>query len=327
MRTFLLIALAIVLVPLLALGGMLAFSSPKAPPLLPFMSDTDQNFGALVSQLPKVQRFPARDGTMLSYRLYEGRPGGGVAVSVHGSSGSALSVHVMSKALADAGFTVYAPDFRGHGGNGSSGDVAYVGQLEDDLEDLVKTIGTAHPQEKRVLYGHSQGGGFVLKVAASPRGSLFDAIIAGSPFMGANTPMTRAGSSQWADAAVPRVIALYILNGFGITAFNHLPVLAYAVPDDAKGERTRINTFAFLASASFDRDWQAALKRITKPTAITIGEKDGLFFAEAYGPNVKAANPAVAVEVMPGLDHMGSVLYEPAPSTTVRLARQLLGAK
>ena len=37
-----------------------------------------------------------------------------------------------------AGCETYAVDIRGHGGSGTRGDITYIGQLEDDLADLVR---------------------------------------------------------------------------------------------------------------------------------------------------------------------------------------------
>ncbi len=325
MKILLAVLALLVLAPLAILGGMIAFVAPKAPPALPFMTAKDDVFASYVRAQPPARTFSARDGKALSYRFYEGRPGGGVAVAIHGSSGSNIAVHGLATALQAEGVTVYAPDLRGHGENGTEGDVAYIGQLEDDLSDLVALVSRERPSEKRLLIGHSQGGGFTLKVASGPRASEFDAYLAAAPFMGATTPMNRPGTAGWADAAIPRIIALSILNGFGVTAFNHMPVVAYAVPEGARGARTRINTFALLASASFDRDWQAGLRRIgTRPTVISIGEKDELFVAEAYAPNVAAVNPAIRVAVLPGTGHMDAVLDKAPVEATVGLALGLL---
>jgi len=59
-----------------------------------------------VSALPAVERFQARDGTMLGFRHYpEGSSATGRgAIVIHGSSGSSgSSIHVLSTALAARG--------------------------------------------------------------------------------------------------------------------------------------------------------------------------------------------------------------------------------
>ena len=63
---------------------------------------------------------------------------GRIAIVVHGSSGSSRSaIHALSQALAARGVETYAVDIRGHGASGTRGDIRYLGQLEDDLADLV----------------------------------------------------------------------------------------------------------------------------------------------------------------------------------------------
>ncbi len=90
------------------------------------------------AELPKLQTLKARDGAPLNYRLYPGRPDRAV-VLVHGSSGTDVSMMKLAQALQAAGASVYAISLRGHGGSGiANGDVSYIGQLDDDLADLVR---------------------------------------------------------------------------------------------------------------------------------------------------------------------------------------------
>ena len=48
-------------------------------------------------------------------------------------------------ALAARGVETYAVDIRGHGASGTRGDIAYLGQLEDDMADLVGEIRKTDP--------------------------------------------------------------------------------------------------------------------------------------------------------------------------------------
>uniref|UniRef100_UPI00195488C4 serine aminopeptidase domain-containing protein n=1 Tax=Escherichia coli TaxID=562 RepID=UPI00195488C4 len=67
-------------------------------------------------------------------------------------------------------------------------------QLEDDLIDLLGIVEQRFPGEKRLLLGHSLGGGFILRVAGEPIADRFDAYLALSPFIsvrsGTNRPDT-----------------------------------------------------------------------------------------------------------------------------------------
>src|SRR6516165_3923878 len=72
--------------------GIIAFSSPVAPPRLA-AGDTLPGLGEWNrSEIPEVQRVAMRDGAPLTYRLYPGRNDRAV-VLVHGSSGASFSMH------------------------------------------------------------------------------------------------------------------------------------------------------------------------------------------------------------------------------------------
>jgi len=109
----------------------------------------------------------------------------------------------------------------------------------------------------------------------------------------------------------------------GISAFDGLAAVAYAVPDDARGKRARIYSHRLLANMSLPRDWRAALAAIRRPAAILIGAEDEMFLASAYSAAVRAANPSIDVTVIPGTDHMGSTVQPEAlgrvAETAVRL--------
>ncbi|MFM5616223.1 alpha/beta hydrolase [Aeromonas veronii] len=65
-------------------------------------------------------------------------------------------MHKMASAFSQAGYDAYALDIRGHGASGDKGTIAYIGQLEDDLEDFIKSVAPAKPA---TLVGFSSGGG------------------------------------------------------------------------------------------------------------------------------------------------------------------------
>src|SRR5271155_238006 len=166
----------------LVLAAMLA--TPLAR--LPELTSVSQAARAVDrSTMPPLERFYARDGTELAYRHYPARGivSEKIAVLVHGSSGSSIAVHALADALAARGVETYAPDIRGHGGSGTRGDIAYVGQLENDLEDLVAVVRKASPKAPLTLLGHSAGGGFALRVASSPIRNLFARTVLLAPYL------------------------------------------------------------------------------------------------------------------------------------------------
>lgn len=325
MKTIAVALACLVLLAAAGLAGALALSRPTPPAPVAAIQAADAMIGQGVGTLPAYRFLPARDGQRLGYRLYEGRPGGGVAVVVHGSSGSSIAVHAVGRALAEAGITAYAIDLRGHGESGPLGDAAYRGQPGDDLADWVALIERERPGEKRILIGHSLGGAFVLRAAAAPVGARFDGVLALAPYLAPDPSVNRPNIGGWTDVAVPRILALSMLNGFGISAFDGLPVIAYAVPADAPGKRAAIYSWRLLASLSLPRDWQAALARIDRPTEVLIGADDQLFVPAAYPGVIGAANPRIRTTLLPGIDHMGIVIQPAAMVPVTEAAKRLLG--
>jgi non-heme chloroperoxidase len=138
---------ASILIALMAtLGAVIAFGTAAPPrPVQPRQLD--------LTDLPALSRYTARDGTQLAYRAY---PSGGeqVAVLIHGTGTESSVMNALAMTLHAAGATVYAPDLRGHGSSGRRGDIDYIGQLDDDLDDdLADLVATIRPE-----HAHATGG-------------------------------------------------------------------------------------------------------------------------------------------------------------------------
>src|SRR5690349_17411839 len=154
----------LVLIVVGAFAAVIAFSSPPAPPVLAAGNSIPGIAQWNFADLPKTQTLKARDGAPLNYRVYPGRPER-VVVLVHGSSGMDMTMLKLAQALQASGATVYAISLRGHGGSGTTnGDVAYLGQLDDDLAHLIKGAGLDKAGIRRTLMGFSSGGGFALRI-------------------------------------------------------------------------------------------------------------------------------------------------------------------
>jgi non-heme chloroperoxidase len=140
-----------VLTCFVVVAGMVVFGTAKAP--RPMQSITDPFRRVDFSDLPPLNRYPARDGAAHSYREYRAVESSGsgekqVAVLIQGSAADSQSMHPMAKTPVREGVTLFVPDLRGHGANQPRGDLRYVGQLDDDLADLL--------QQKRPQYPSTQ---------------------------------------------------------------------------------------------------------------------------------------------------------------------------
>lgn len=306
-------------------GAVIAFDSPAAiPPLaagesIPGISTWNR------AEIPPVSRVAARDGAPLTYRLYPGRKDRAV-VLVHGSSGASASMHKSAQALQAAGATVYAISLRGHGGSGTTnGDTSYKRQLDDDLVDFVKATGLDAPGIHRTLIGFSSGGGFVLRTASGPDRAAFDAYLAISPYVGRDAPTTRPTAGGWVSVALPRIVALSILDGFGLPWFQGLPVIRYATDAKPDDNRTPAYSYRLFIGMHPERDWRAGLARIDRPMAVIAGANDELFNAEHYRPVFAKYNPRVTVAIEPGLGHLDMIADPKATAAVAALWRQLTG--
>jgi non-heme chloroperoxidase len=314
---------SLVLAAAVTVGGVIAFSTPAEVPRLAAGDTLPGTESWNRAEIPEVRRVAARDGAPLTYRLYPGRADR-AAVLVHGSSGSSISMHKLAQAVQQAGGTVYSISLRGHGGSGwVNGDVSYHRQLDDDLVDFVRATGLADTKIRRSLIGFSSGGGFVLRTASGPNRADFHEYVAISPYIAQDASTTRPASGGWVSVAVPRVVALSILDGFGLSWFQGLPVLRFATTAKPSENRTPVYSFRLAAGLQLARDWRAALARIDRPTAIVVGSKDELFYAERYAPLFAELNPKVSVVVEPGFGHLDMVADGKACAAVAQLWQRL----
>jgi alpha-beta hydrolase superfamily lysophospholipase len=314
LSTKLLTGFAIVpLVLVSTLAGLIVFGAAKPPPRMPSVelvaAEAERR-----EPLPRLQRFPTRDGGTLAYRAYKPAhraPGSSIAILVHGSTGSSADMNILGNALQAAGMPAFAPDIRGHGESGRRGDIDYIGQLEDDLTDLVKLIRRQDPQAPIVLVGHSSGGGFVLRTAGGEQGKSFARFVLLAPYLGESTATTRPGSGGWVQPAIPRIVGLSILNGVGITAFNGLPTLAFATPKDRPARTWSfrlMQNFAPPGLTRLSRDpVLAAARQAPGHIDVIAGEKDEAMIAQAYAAAFAGLGSKVGVQIVPAVGHMGVI--------------------
>jgi alpha-beta hydrolase superfamily lysophospholipase len=296
---------------LIAFGAMaLLVTAMIATPLvrLPELRSVAETARAVDrSTMPPLSRFSARDGTELAYRHYPARgvASGKIAILVHGSSGSSPAVHALADALAAHGIETYAPDIRGHGGSGTRGDIGRIGQLEDDMADLVALVRKTSPDAPITLLGHSAGGGFALRIASSDIKDQFVRTIMLAPYLGYDAPTNRP-SGGWASADVPRFLSLGVLRKLGIECCEALPTLAFAVPKDSA--KILAATYSYRLMRNFaTRGYKADLAAVTKPMTLIAGADDELMLSDKYADAVHAVAPSVEVKLIGGVNHMGVV--------------------
>jgi len=321
MERFILYALSsIALVVLFAVTAALVCGGPGSPP--PMQSINDPFKSVDFSNMPPLKSYQGADGAKLFYREYAptGDKRAGSAVLVHGSSGSSDSMHPMATALAAAGVHVYALDIRGHGDSGPKGHIAFIGQLESDLQRFVQAV---QPPSPSTLIGFSSGGGFVLRVAASEMQSAFDSYLLLAPYLGHTAPNYRPDSGGWVSVGIPRIVALNALNAVGIRHWNDLPVVRFALTQEAKKFLTPEYDFNLNMNFAANADYQADLLNARGKVTILAGDADELLQSQELQGMVQSAGKDWAVQLLPGVQHIPLTLEPLALKAIVDLTMQL----
>jgi alpha-beta hydrolase superfamily lysophospholipase len=274
------------------------------------------------SPAPPTQRYRARDGAELAYRFFAPKDAAAappvVAILLHGSAGNNRNMTAVGDALAAAGVPAFAPDERGQGLSGRRGDIDYIGQLDDDLAELVAVVRSRYPTARLVLAGHSSGGGFALRVAGEPLGRQFSRFVLLAPYLGVNAVSTNPDSG-WARADMPRIVMLTALNGIGVTAFNGLTTVRFNTPPNAEQlgltsawSYRMMNNYGprGITQLGGRPAYCADADNAPAPIVVIAGADDEQMRAGRYVEAFGGVARPPAVELVPGVSHLG-VLADP----------------
>ena len=283
LRRILIAAGVLVLAMVGAFAAVIAFDSPAAPPVLAAGNSIP---GIAAMELRRAAEAADRQGArrraaQLSALSRPARPRGRAGARLVGHRRPACSSS--PRRCRRPAPRVYAISLRGHGGSGTgNGDVSYLGQLDDDLADLVKGAGLDKPGMHRTLAGFSSGGGFVLRIAGGPQAGLFDDYLAISPYIAQDSPTNKPNSGGWAGVALPRIVALSLLDGFGLPWFQGLPAVHFATARQGRRQphaglllpaggqpaaRPRLARRVWPASARRPGSWSAPTTSCSMPTS------------------------------------------------------------
>jgi non-heme chloroperoxidase len=117
--------------------------------------------------VPELQPYATRSGSELYYRYYPSAAETATTIILlHGISEDSKYLYPYAQKVSSTGLAhIFTPDLRGYGPKAARlGDIDYIGQLEDDLADLVQYIKAQLPHVTRiVMAGHSAGGAVGIK--------------------------------------------------------------------------------------------------------------------------------------------------------------------
>lgn len=321
---FLVVLRSIAISVLVFAGIALSLIASQRPAKL--MQEGGLNFSAQMAAEPgpgmALVEDVARDGATLISGFQPGPQGAPLLVLVHGSGWHGAQFERLATRLSVVS-DVLVVNLRGHfNGAGVRGDVAYVGQLEDDLADVI----AAHRREGQsvVLGGHSSGGGLVVRFAGGAHRDLIDGAVLMAPFLKYNAPTTRENSGGWAVPLTRRIIGLSMLNMVGVRALDHLVAIQFSMPaalrDGPSGHQATL-AYSWRLNLSYAPrgDYLADVAALPRFQLI-VGAMDESFVATAYAPLMSEVTVAGQYHVIEGAGHLGVV---DAPQTATLMEQFL----
>jgi pimeloyl-ACP methyl ester carboxylesterase len=251
-------------------------------------------------------------------RMYYQKAGTGDVpiVLVHGFGASSFSWRENLDPIAEAGFTVYAPDLRGFGLSDKGWDKS---MSQDAQADRLKAFLDAQGIDRAVLAGNSMGGGivtnFALRYPDRVRGLvLVDPAIYGGMNSGvASALIGLPGVQRWGQHLVRFILANDDRNASTIKSawFDGSQV----TPEVLSGYRRALQTpdwdisLLALVRDGMSNDLGPRLKDLTAPTLIVWGERDTWISPE----NAPKLKQDIAGSQLAIIEDAGHVPHEEKP--------------
>jgi len=257
--------------------------------------------------LPSLRRYRARDGEELAYRIYPSSAER-LLIFIHGSSYHGAGYHALGSALSLAGAaTVVLPNLRGHYQSGRRrGDIDYIGQFEDDLDDLIEFLRREGHRGPITLGGHSSGGGLAIRFAGGAYARQVSSYLLMAPII-PRSPAVRGGTAGgWAQLHWRRLYGLLALNAIGIHGFDGLPIVAFNKP--AKfWDGTETLSYSYRLNVSYHPrfNYDADLRALGERSLVLVGTDDQAIDAQALRALFAADAPQARTTILLGVDHLG----------------------
>jgi acetyl esterase/lipase len=198
------------------------------------------------------------------------------------------------------------------------GDVDYLGQLEDDLADLIALARDSGHAGPAFIAGHSSGGGLALRFAGGPHAALASGFALLSPVIPTAPSVKGGDAGGWASLNRRRLFGLLALNAVGIHGFDGLTIIQFNKPE-ALWDGTETLAYSYRLNASYHPRHRYAedIAALPSPSAVLVGEDDEANDGEALERLFAEHAPHVDVIRLPGIDHFG-VFQEPSAIEALR---------
>ncbi len=277
-------------------------------------------------ELP-LRTYRARDGEMLAYALAEVPGADTCLVFCHGSSARHEYLAGFARHVSTAlGIAVCTPTFRGHGDNPRRrGDIDYIDQLEDDAIDLLRQLRDAG-YARFFVGGHSSGGGFAVRLAASPRfareGLSIEGIVLGAPMLGYKAVSSRKDSGGWAVPQLGVMVGALLLNALGVHALDARVALRFVLPERLRAVSTTEYSYRMYAGMHPRSVSGGDIRRIAVPLLIVVGSDDEIFIADKYAELLRQYKQDGEVVIVPGVRHISMMADQKVQEVIIEWLRK-----
>ena len=249
-----------------------------------------------------------RDGNNLFSAIYPSQYKTAL-ILIHGSGSESRYLETLASNISqDKIATVITPDLRGHGRNlKDQSDINYIGQLEKDIEDIIKYSKDSLNAKKIILAGHSSGGGLVLRYIGNPNLTKIDKAIMIAPYLGHDAPTVKTESGGWVTVGVKRWIGLSMLNSIGIQNYNDKPVLFFN-RTEAYEDSLQNKSYSYRMAVNFaPNDYEKDIANLRTSSLVIVGEEDESFYSSKFKEVYKPAAKYADIQIMENVNHLNIV--------------------
>lgn len=258
--------------------------------------------------IAKEVRIRTRDGQKLFTRIYSSNAKTAV-ILIHGSGSESRYLAYLANSLSSNNQAiVITPDLRGHGRNISNeADIDYIGQLENDIEDIIHYAKKDLGAERVILAGHSSGGGLVLRYIGNTKLTNVDKAVMISPYLGHDSPTVKPNSGGWGTVGVKRWVGISMLNHIGIPYFNTMPVLFFNRPKAYK-DSLQVDSYSYQMALNFaPKNFENEVRQLRTKSLVLVGESDESFYPNRFEKVFEPANSFVSLNIIPATNHLDIV--------------------
>lgn len=235
-------------------------------------------------------------------------PARGVVILSHGLGEHARRYDHVAQRFGEAGLVTYALDHRGHGRSGGKRVlVKDISEYTGDFDTLVGIATKEHPRSKRIVLGHSMGGGIVFAYGVE-RPDNYDLMVLSGPAVAAQVGVSPL---LVVAAKVLGVIAPGIpVEDLEVSAISRDPAVVQAYQADPLVHHGKVPAGIARALLQVGETMPQRAPALTAPLLVVHGSEDRLVAVDGSRRLVECVGSAdVELKVYPGLYH--EVFNEP----------------